>query len=402
MKKIRSILILMGILILGSLLYVGCSGGGTPGGGLDFFTSGEGTGVGPTISPTPTPTPGTGETVIAEGRVNTYDLAISGGYAYWTEKTGSSSGGVYRRLLGSDKAPIEPVAVGHPQAYSLCIAGDFLYFTEKVQTTGKVIQVNLASATPPFTAANLPAKLEYVTGLNQPLWIREHSGVLFWTEYNNPDGHLFAVSAFAATTEQTDNVVTVASGLHFPFRFYIDPDTGLIFLTELSGDGSRILMIDGLSVFEVFSGIQCYYGTGITYDSSGGMIYWCNLLPNSGVFRIPITLSSTGGAPTVGSFETVETGLNRAFDIQGPFAGEIYFSLNEPRAANGNIYSELITNIALPAGTDLASGTITDPFRFIVSGVTGKTYYWTEFAGFDPTNLDAGGNASCRVMQFQP
>lgn len=382
MKK--SIMIIMAIILfLTSYLIFGCDTGPV---GVSKIS--------PSSSPSPNPTDPTGnDVVLAEGRTNTYDLAISGSYIYWTEKV--NGGGVYR-TKADGTGPVEPVATGYTSAYSLCIVGNNLYFTDKIPG-GKIIKVDLSD--PNFST------MDYVTGLNQALWIRYANGYLYWTAYESPtNSHFYRVKE-GESTAQTANIKAVAKGLQYPFAFFIDPVTKQVVLTEIAGSSSRILWFVipgneanfpvsiGNGMFEVYSGIQSLYGTGICYDTSVNKIYWCNFSSNSGVFRIewdPIK------QVVVGNLEVVETGLAQAFDIFRPISGCIFYSLNTSREENGNIYYDDINNLTKPSKTDIINSSINYPFRFLIDA---GAYYWTEYPYFfAPDGPDSGGGPG-RVMK---
>jgi len=388
---LRITLIFVGILLLGTMLFVGCTNGGTPGGGLDFFGSGDqGTATG---TPTPTPTAGEGEEfVLADGRTSTYDLVIDGAYVYWTEYHGSTDSGVFRTLLDGS-GPVEEVATGYPFSCGLCIVGNDLYFsTRNALPEGSIVHVDLSGG---FPFASRASEI-YVAGLNFPQWVRHANGFIYWTEWDPLVGQFNRVPV-GQTAPATTLMETVLDNLSFPFAFTLDPIADIAIVSTVAADDATIfwcqLAANQTATDIAGGGEDVWYVTSVKYDSANNTVYWANCVSNSGVFRN--TVDGQG-------FEVIERSQALAVDLFGPANGRIYYDTNMQRQEDGNIFFDEINNLGDPSQTDIEpddTTTITSPFRFEIMG---GSYFWTEYPDFQPDVLDAGGSTQCRVMRYTP
>jgi hypothetical protein len=397
-KNVKLSLVLAGIMVLGMVIFYGCSGGGgTPGGGLSFFTGGSG-GVSATGSPSPTvsPTssPAAGEKVLATGRTNTFDLAINAGYAYWTEKSGGNAGGVFRAKTDGTSTTAETVSSGWSNTYSLAFVGSDIYFTQKLGAAQGTIMRVSPSGTLPATATT------YMKGLTNPIWIRYNvsDGYLYFLQYSAAGGSLCRIKPGIASPVATD-VQIVCNKFVNPYALFIEPIGGRAYVGEMAGTQTSRLMYVNINdpvdsnqnPTVIYSGNETYYITSITVDTVNSLVYWTNYSSNSGVWRM---------AQSATKPEAVETGIANAFYLYGPAGTAIWYSLNVQRVQNGSIYGENITDVTKPAVNILGpSTTATTPLVFVLSG---GNFYWTEFPGFDPTDLDVGGGQQCRVMRASP
>jgi hypothetical protein len=396
-KNVKLSLVLAGIMVLGLVVVYGCSGGGgTPGGGLTFF-GGEGSGGNPTVSPSPIPSPtssaAANEKVLATGRSNTFDLAVNAGYAYWTEKSGGNAGGVFRTKVDGTGL-VETVATGWANAYSLCFVGSDIYFTQKLGAAQGTIMKVSTTGTLPATAST------YMKGLTNPIWIRYNvtDGYLYFIQYSAAGGSLCRILPGLASPAATD-IKIVCNKFVNPYALFIEPIGGRAYIGEIAGtQTSRVMSVNINDPIDsnqnptiIYSGNETYYVTSITVDTVNSYVYWTNFASNSGVWRF-----KNGGTTP----EKVETGIARAFYLFGPAGTAIWYSLNEQRAANGSIYGEDINDVTKASVNILGpTTTCSTPLVFVING---GNFFWTEYPGFDPNDLDAGGSQQCRVMKAAP
>lgn len=373
MKKTKITLSLFGIILIGCLLfiYTGCSAPESTGGG-----------GGSSASPTPTASGQKGETVIATGRTNPYDIAVSNGYVFWTEKI-AASGGVYAKRMDGT-GDLKTIASGYPNTYGIAIANADLYFTQKLGPgQGTVMHVDING--------NIET---YCSGLSNPTWIKfnQGDGYIYWTETVSTNGRLCRKLVGNVNAETQ----VIAGSMNLPYAFAIDASGGYVYLTQIAGNLSSILKIKNEvsgTQTTLYTGMETYYGTSVTFDGTGAYVYWCDFLSNAGVYRIKTNTATP-------SLETVESGLARAFDLFGPATGYLYYSLNEQGVNKGGIYQESTSSVSAHSTFALGtSSTVNTPFRFLLNG---GSFYWTEYPNFDPLDLDAGGGSQCRVMRYTP
>jgi hypothetical protein len=348
-----------------------------------------------TSSPNPSPTSsvGAGEKVLATGRTNTFDLTLNAGYAYWTEKSGGNAGGVFRAKTDGT-GTVETVSTGWANAYSLAFVGSDIYFTQKLGAAQGTIMKVSSTATLPATA------VAYMKGLTNPIWIRYSvtDGYLYFLQYSAAGGSLCRIKPGLTAPTATD-VQIVCNKFVNPYALFIEPIGGRAYVGEMAGtQTSRLTSVNindpiasNQNPTQIYSGNETYYITSITVDTVNSYVYWTNYASNSGVWRI----KSGTTVP-----EKVETGIANAFCLFGPAGTAIWYSLNVQRAQNGSIYGESITDVTKPSVNILGPSTsCTTPLVF---GINGNNFYWTEYPGFDPTDLDAGGGQQCRVMRAAP
>jgi hypothetical protein len=404
MKVPKLVLMLVGILIIGCMLfYVGCGQTGNPQDPKNNGGSGGGS-----SSPTPSPTSSgaaSGELILAQGRTNTFDIALSGGYLYWTEKSGT--GGVYRintgNITSSTTSPlpasnIEIVATGVANVWGVAPAGNTIYFTQNNGVGNSAIQVVTAGS-------GNTAATTYVGGLTNTLWIKYNAndGYLYWLEYTTAGGALKRVKALQ-TTAPTPEIV--CDTFVNPFSFVIDTKNGVVYVGEFAGNTARIMQVPittapittPKTAVKIYSGTDAQYVAGLMVDTTNNTLYWTNDTPNSGVFSI--TTQNPGQVPQQPD-TVVETGIGAAFDLNGLLGNLVYYSNNMPRAQNGSIYSENVTDVTAVSVNALgAKTTASSPFRF---GYDNGAFYWTEYPSFNPTDIiNSGGSSACRVMMYKP
>jgi hypothetical protein len=380
-------LVLAGILLLGLMVLFGCADQSNSSGSSSPSPSG-------TPTPSPTGTIGANEKALATGRSNTFDLAINAGYAYWTEKSGGNAGGIFRAKTDGTTTTPDTVTTGWSNAYSLTFVGSDIYFTQKLGAAQGTIMKVSSTGTLPATATT------YMKGLTNPLWIRYNvtDGYLYFLQYSAAGGSLCRILPGLANPAATD-IQIVCNKFVNPYALFIEPIGGRAYVGEIAGtQTSRVMSVninDPVNSSQnptiIYSGNETYYVTSITVDTVNSYVYWTNFASNSGVWRF----KSGGTTP-----EVVETGIARAFYLFGPAGTAIWYSLNEQRAANGSIYGENINDVTQPSVNILGSTTTcSTPLVFVING---GNFFWTEYPGFDPTDLDAGGSQQCRVMRAAP
>ncbi|MDQ7822983.1 MAG: hypothetical protein RDV48_09340 [Candidatus Eremiobacteraeota bacterium] len=364
---------------------------------------------GPTPYPSPAPSMTPVETVLATGRTNAFDIALSpdGQYAYWTENIGNG-GGVYRiKTSGDPQNKVETVAGGYPSTYSLTLGASggtsYLYFTQK-SSVGTVMRLKVPEQNEGWGTAET-----YVKGLTNPVWIKFNTdGCIYWTEFVQANGRMRRINAgipssqvpqggFSTGDSQVETINST-QGFNFPYNFCFDGN-GNALVAELAGSGSTIWFVKlakDQAPFKAYTNSQnCRYPTALLYDNSTNFVYFANYQQDTGIYRF---LFST--AAMVTTADTLETGRWRPFALSGPHIGQLFFSVNETRANAGSIYYESVNDITLPAVNALGPWTTcTSPLTFQYSG---GLLYWVEDPEFNVVTAECVGSTQCRVMKFNP